>query len=139
MLTLPEDRKQMNVTGPRQFSKSGNVNTVDKSWTESPLDPKPKNQEKYDPRADYEVHKTQEERKLFDNLHAMRGPSLYQVHQDKLQKNKQGEESNSGSSGYVRPFDREKDLDNRRIDSSTRKKMLDSSKLFNDNFVRGSQ
>ena len=96
-------------------------------------------EQKYDPKADYQVRRQEQQSKVFDSLNAIRGPSLYEAHQEKIKKSNKDEGGSIANVGYVRPFDRDKDLDTRKLDTQSRKKLVDSSKLFNSNFVRGSQ
>lgn len=69
-----------------------------------------------------------------------RGPSLVEIYQQekikKMKKEKQ-EEQEKKTIGFVRPWDREKDLNTRYVNQKDREKIILKSKNLDSNFVTG--
>jgi len=133
MTSLPEGKTQLVSLGPRKFSKSGQVPTLDESWTESPDGEKPAKKKKSDREIlneEYESAIQQQQKHQFDQLQQQRGPSLVEIHQHKI-KTKKNETTER------RPFNRDEDVVSRRVDPTKRSILIEKSKELHQNFEPG--
>jgi len=96
MTALPQGKSVLDTTGPRTFSKTGNIPTIDETWAQTPGDKLKKtnrSEKTQDWKETARINSIQEEYKGA----AERGPSLMEIHQKnskgKIQKGSNSEKT----------------------------------------------